>query len=210
MFNFLKLSEHLELGILTVTKKKKKRNGKKRLGDLSSRVEDIPWLDSGPALQMEILCTLFSRTWISVYRKVLCPSSSKPTVTWSLGNIPSLGAIWAFLVVQLVKNPPTMQETWFQSLCWEDPLEEGMATHSSMLAWRIPMDRGAWRTPVHGVKMSWTWLSNSACSTYLGLYNLFPYSLTMQFWQLAHFFRVSQQLRGKAYEVLVLVMPSET
>ena len=41
----------------------------------------------------------------------------------------------------------------------EDPLEEGMATHSSMLAWRIPMDRGAWRATVHGVAKSWTRLS---------------------------------------------------
>ena len=39
-----------------------------------------------------------------------------------------------------------------QSLGWEDPLEEGMATHSSILAWRIPMDRGAWRATVHGVR----------------------------------------------------------
>ena len=44
-----------------------------------------------------------------------------------------------------------MQETWVQSLGWEDPLEEGMATHSSILAWRIPKDRGAWRATVHGV-----------------------------------------------------------
>ena len=39
---------------------------------------------------------------------------------------------------QLVKNPPAMHETWVQSLDWEDPLEEGMATHSSILAWGIP------------------------------------------------------------------------
>ena len=44
----------------------------------------------------------------------------------------------------MVKNLPAMWETWVQSLGWEDPLEEGMATHSSILAWRIPMDRGAW------------------------------------------------------------------
>ena len=46
-----------------------------------------------------------------------------------------------------VKNLPAMQEmqeTWVQSLGWEDPLEEGMATHSSILAWRINTDRGAW------------------------------------------------------------------
>ena len=44
----------------------------------------------------------------------------------------------ASLVAQLVKNPPAMQETWVQSLSWEDPLEKGTATHTSILAWRIP------------------------------------------------------------------------
>ena len=46
--------------------------------------------------------------------------------------------ILASLVAQIVKKPPAMQETWVRSLGWEDPLEEGMATHSSILAWRIP------------------------------------------------------------------------
>ena len=45
---------------------------------------------------------------------------------------------WASLVAQLVKNPPAVQETWVQSLGWEDPLEKGKAVHSSILAWRIP------------------------------------------------------------------------
>ena len=45
---------------------------------------------------------------------------------------------WASLVAQLVKNPPAMRETWVRSLSWEDPLEKGKATHSSILAWRIP------------------------------------------------------------------------
>ena len=54
----------------------------------------------------------------------------------------------------MVKNPPTMWETWVQSLGWEDPLEEGMATHSSILAWRIPTDRGAWRATVRGIPES--------------------------------------------------------
>ena len=44
-----------------------------------------------------------------------------------------------------------MQETWFQPLGWEDPLEKGMATHSNILAWRIPIDREAWEAAVHGV-----------------------------------------------------------
>ena len=54
---------------------------------------------------------------------------------------------WASLVAQMVKNPPAMQELWVQSLGWEDPLEEGMATHSRILAWRIHMDRGAGYSP---------------------------------------------------------------
>ena len=45
---------------------------------------------------------------------------------------------WVSLVAQLVKNLPAMQQTWVQSLGWEDPLEKGKATHSSILAWRIP------------------------------------------------------------------------
>ena len=45
---------------------------------------------------------------------------------------------WASLVAQLEKNPPIMWETWVRSLGWEDPLEKGMATHSSILDWEIP------------------------------------------------------------------------
>ena len=65
-------------------------------------------------------------------------------------------------MVQLVKNLPAMQEAWVWSLGWEDPLEKSMATHSSILAWRIPMDRGAWWAAVHGATKSWTRLSDSA------------------------------------------------
>ena len=66
------------------------------------------------------------------------------------GSIPGLGRSagegigyplqysWASLVAQLVKNSPAMRETWVRSLGWEDPLEKGKATHSSILAWRIP------------------------------------------------------------------------
>ena len=52
------------------------------------------------------------------------------------------------LVAQTVKNPPAMWETWVQSLGWEDTLQKEMAIHSSILAWRIPMDRGAWWAPI--------------------------------------------------------------
>ena len=61
---------------------------------------------------------------------------------------------WASLVAQMVKNLPAMQETWVRSLGCEDPLEEGMATHTSSHARRIPMDRGAWWAIVHGVTKS--------------------------------------------------------
>ena len=54
-------------------------------------------------------------------------------------------------MAQMVKNSRAMQETWVRSLTREDPLEEGMATHSSILAWRIPIDRGDWWATVHGV-----------------------------------------------------------
>ena len=67
---------------------------------------------------------------------------------------------WASLVAQMVKNLPAMQETWARSLGWEDLLEKDMATYSSILAWRIPMDRGAWRATVHGVAESQTQRSN--------------------------------------------------
>ena len=61
---------------------------------------------------------------------------------------------WAFLMAQLVKNPPAMQETWARSLGWEDPLEKRKSSHSSILNWRIP------RTLVNGVTKSRTQLSD--------------------------------------------------
>ena len=67
-------------------------------------------------------------------------------------------ALWDAMVAQMVKNPPAMQEIQVHSLGWEDPLEEGMAPHSSILAWRIPMDRGA--CTVLGVSKSRTPLSH--------------------------------------------------
>ena len=62
----------------------------------------------------------------------------------------------ASLVAQVVKNSPAMQKSWVCFLDWEDPLQEGMTAHSSILAWRIPMDRGPWPATVHGVAKSWT------------------------------------------------------
>ena len=58
------------------------------------------------------------------------------------------------LVAQVVKDLPAMWETWVPSLGWEDPLEEGMTTHSSILAWRIPWTNGAWQATVHRIAKS--------------------------------------------------------
>ena len=64
----------------------------------------------------------------------------------------------------MVKNLPAMWETWVPSLGWEDPLEDGEETHSSILVWRIPMDREAWQATDHGVTKSWTRLSDFSLS----------------------------------------------
>ena len=71
-------------------------------------------------------------------------NAGDPSSIPGLGRYPGEGIGYplqyfgASLVVQTVKNPPVMQEIWVRSLNWEDPLEKGMATHSSILAWRIP------------------------------------------------------------------------
>ena len=84
-------------------------------------------------------------------------NAGNPSLIPGSGRAPGQGVgyplqySWASLVAQTVKNPPAMQENWVRSLGWEDPLEEGIATHSSVLAGRIPMDRGAWWATVHGV-----------------------------------------------------------
>ena len=88
--------------------------------------------------EMVLTCVTFENT-----SRQNCLFSGTPT-----------SIIWSSLVAQLVKNPPAMQETWVRSLGWEDPLEEGMATHSSIFAGRIPVDRGAWWAVVHGVAES--------------------------------------------------------
>ena len=60
----------------------------------------------------------------------------------------------------MVNSLPANPGDLARSMGWEDPLEEGMATHSSILVWRIPMDRGAWRATAHRVAKSWTQLSD--------------------------------------------------
>ena len=82
----------------------------------------------------------------SVGKESAC-NAGDPSVGPRLGRSPGEGigsplqCSWASLVARTVKNPLAMWETCVQSLGWKDALEEGMATHSSILAWRIPMDR---------------------------------------------------------------------
>ena len=93
---------------------------------------------------------------------------------------------WASLAAQLVKNLPAMQETWVRSLAWEDPLEKGTATHSSILAWRIP-----WIVSVHGVAKSQTWL-NDFHFHFLSLsahcLRIWSYDVSTGMWRLSHLF----------------------
>ena len=76
----------------------------------------------------------------------------------------------------MIKDLPAIWETWVQSLGYKDPPEEGMATHSSILAWRISMDRGAWKATVHGVPKSRTKHRRNnvgccfACENNVGIY----------------------------------------
>ena len=93
-------------------------------------------------------------------------SAGDPSLTPGLGRSPGEGIGYALqyfgasMVPQMVKNLPEMQETWVGPPGWEDPLEEGMATHSSIPAWRIPMDRGASWATVHVIAKGRTKLSD--------------------------------------------------
>ena len=123
-------------------------------------------LNQGLSYCRRILYQLSHRGSPRILEWVAYPFSSGPSSTRNRnagdpGSIPGLGSSpregtgyllqcsWASLVVQMEKNPPAMWETWARSLGWEDPLKEGMATHSSILAWKILMDRGAWWAAVY-------------------------------------------------------------
>ena len=107
------------------------------------------------------LCKLFSRLliyemclitiWFNAYSVITFYWSSIFVNVFCIG-----GRFWFDLVAQTVKNPPTMLETWVQILGWDVPLEERMATHSTIPASRIPTDRGDWWGTVHEVAKNWT------------------------------------------------------
>ena len=107
-----------------------------------------------------------THTYIYTYLTVPGSSAGKesacnvgdPNSIPGLGQSPGEGIgyplqyYWASLVAQMVKNPPIIWETWVQSMDLEDPQEEGMVTQSKILAWRLAMDRGAWKATVHGLQ----------------------------------------------------------
>ena len=89
--------------------------------------------------------------------------------------------MWASQVVPVVKNLPAnagdIRQVQVRTLSWEGPLEEGMATHSSILAWRIPKDRGAWHGIVHGVAKSQTRLKYLSTHILWSLVSIFKQPL---------------------------------
>ena len=99
----------------------------------------------------------------------ICILIGSPSDSYTLTIEKRYSRLQASLVTQMVKNLPAMRETWVWSLGWEDPLEKGKATHSSILAWRI-----SWTT-VDGVPKSWTWLSDFHFHSRLHIW--FPMSL---------------------------------
>ena len=108
---------------------------------------------------------IFVNHGISAGKESTCKAGD-PSSSPGFGRPPGEGIgyplqyTWASLVAQMVKNPPAVREIWVRSLGWKDPLEDGMATHSTILAWRILKDRRAWQALVHGVAKSQTQLSN--------------------------------------------------
>ena len=113
------------------------------------------WIDRHTDLDMLLLNGIHSRCYSWIWKGIHCCFTwiKKKSEVWRfkkkssnkyfslprglfLKNALSQG--WASLMAQMVKNPPAMWETWVQSLVWEDPLEKGNATHSSIVAWRIP------------------------------------------------------------------------
>ena len=95
-------------------------------------------------------------------------------------------------MAHVVKNLSAMQETWVQSLSWEDPLEEGMATHSSILAWRILMDRAAWQS-MRSQRVGHDWVTkHRACKKITVLRLLFQENMTLEFLSSVQFISVTQ------------------
>ena len=87
--------------------------------------------------------------YITFYVYFFSPSNFASLTNFNLTVV--VNHEWASLVAQMVKNPPAMQETWVQSLGWEDPLEKGMSSQLQYSCLKSPLDSGAWRASTHGV-----------------------------------------------------------
>ena len=98
---------------------------------------------------------------VTIISLIHCLSGPKYPLFWHGQSTPRVARTFTlfnkfwmskgFLGGSHIKESPWVLETWVRSLSWEDPMEEGMATHSSTFAWRIPMDRGPWQAAVYGV-----------------------------------------------------------
>ena len=88
------------------------------------------------------------------------PSSALKKFFFQINFYRSIVTLQDFPGGSVVKNPPAKQETWVASLGQENPLEKEMATHSSILAWKNPMEGGTWQATVTKVAKSWVKLSN--------------------------------------------------
>ena len=93
-------------------------------------ISEAPGDDKRQAAGFSVLSLIPSIYWVAMFNSL----EEEFVVLFKSG-------LWAFLVAQMVKNPPAMQETEVWSLGWEDPLEKRMATHSGILTWRIPWQR---------------------------------------------------------------------
>ena len=124
----------------------------------SSKSQSIHWIVSSIDRKRKVPKESSSTNAANVF----CKFSSLPSPKALVSVYMSLYWGRVSLVAQMVKNLPAMQKTRVQSLGWEDSPRRGSATHSSILAWRIPMDRGAWRAPVHSVAKSQTQLKRQS------------------------------------------------
>ena len=129
-------------------------------------------------------CRFYGPTLISIEKPELWlhrPMSTKRCV-FPLIYYPSLS--WASMVAQMVKNPPAMRETWAQSLDWGDLLKEGMTTQSSILAWRIPMERISSKEQVsfNFVAAATTHSDFEAQENKICQFPLFPHLFSMKWW----------------------------
>ena len=108
------------------------------------------WSDLAVTSYIHTYIHIHTYTYIYIYIHIhtYIHYSSVRKIPWRTVGYP-LQYSWASLVTQMVKNLSARWETWVWFLGWKDPLEEGMATHSSILAWRILIDRGAWWDTVH-------------------------------------------------------------